>query len=413
MHGPNYVVPPARAARVVSVHDLTFLHHPEFCTQPRPRVPRAPPPGARHRSVGPHRLGVRPRRGRGPPRRRPRAGGDRAAGGHAGAARPTPRRGRALAGGDRYVLAVGTVEPRKNLPASSRRSTSWPPSDPELRLVLAGPDGWGTDRARRGPGPARHGDRVVRARASCPRRTARDLLAGAAVVAVPSFYEGFGLTAAEAMLAGTPVVASDAGSHREVIGDAGMLVPGERPRRPRRRRSRGCSRDEALAADLRAPRARPGGRAHAGTAPPTAWSTCGAGRSPAPARPRLARDVHRLPSTERSMRALVTGALGFVGRHLVEHLRGERRRGRLRSTTTGPTRSTSPTPPRSARPSRTARPDAVYHLAGWADVGASWARPVERAAAQRRGHPPRPRGLPRRPACTGCCRWPAPTSTAS
>ena len=32
VHGPNFVVPPASAARVASVHDLTFLHHPQFCT---------------------------------------------------------------------------------------------------------------------------------------------------------------------------------------------------------------------------------------------------------------------------------------------------------------------------------------------------------------------------------------------
>src|SRR5690606_39590636 len=32
VHGPNFVVPPAAATRVVSVHDLTFIHHPEFCT---------------------------------------------------------------------------------------------------------------------------------------------------------------------------------------------------------------------------------------------------------------------------------------------------------------------------------------------------------------------------------------------
>jgi hypothetical protein len=32
VHGPNYVVPPSGAARVASVHDLTFVHHPEFCT---------------------------------------------------------------------------------------------------------------------------------------------------------------------------------------------------------------------------------------------------------------------------------------------------------------------------------------------------------------------------------------------
>jgi glycosyltransferase involved in cell wall biosynthesis len=52
-----------------------------------------------------------------------------------------------------------------------------------------------------------------------------DLVAAAAAVAVPSVYEGFGLVAAEALLAGRPVVASSAGAHPEVIGDAGLLVP--------------------------------------------------------------------------------------------------------------------------------------------------------------------------------------------
>ena len=93
-----------------------------------------------------------------------------------------------------------------------------------MRLVLAGPDGWGTDQLDAALAAAVTVTACARL-GFVPRRTERDLLAGAAVVAVPSFYEGFGLAAAEAMLAGAPVVASDAGSHREVVGDAGLLVP--------------------------------------------------------------------------------------------------------------------------------------------------------------------------------------------
>ena len=51
------------------------------------------------------------------------------------------------------------------------------------------------------------------------------LYSHAAVFVQPSSYEGFGLTALEAMACGTPVVAADAGSLPEVVGDAGLLVP--------------------------------------------------------------------------------------------------------------------------------------------------------------------------------------------
>jgi hypothetical protein len=47
----------------------------------------------------------------------------------------------------------------------------------------------------------------------------------AALLAVPSRYEGFGLTAIEGMACGTPVLASDGSSLREVVGDAGILLP--------------------------------------------------------------------------------------------------------------------------------------------------------------------------------------------
>jgi glycosyltransferase involved in cell wall biosynthesis len=223
VHGPNYVVPPSRAARVVSIHDLTFLHHPEFCTRHVLEYPgllrRAIATGAWvHtssdfvRSEVVELLGADPGRVVTVPL------------GVTPGPAADPARGRTLAGAERYVLAIGTVEPRKNLPGLVAAFDDLAASDPDLRLVLAGPDGWGADQLAAALSSARHRDRIVRV-GFVPEADRGALLAGAAVVAVPSFYEGFGLAAAEAMLAGTPVVASDAGSHREVIGDAGLLVP--------------------------------------------------------------------------------------------------------------------------------------------------------------------------------------------
>ena len=53
--------------------------------------------------------------------------------------------------------------------------------------------------------------------------------AGALAVLVPSRYEGFGLPALEAMSCGAPVIASDAGAHREILGSAGLLLSPDDP----------------------------------------------------------------------------------------------------------------------------------------------------------------------------------------
>jgi glycosyltransferase involved in cell wall biosynthesis len=55
------------------------------------------------------------------------------------------------------------------------------------------------------------------------------LYAGAELVALPSFYEGFGLPAIEALSAGAPLVASDLPVLREVAGDAALYAPPDRP----------------------------------------------------------------------------------------------------------------------------------------------------------------------------------------
>jgi GDP-4-dehydro-6-deoxy-D-mannose reductase len=75
------------------------------------------------------------------------------------------------------------------------------------------------------------------------------------------------------------------------------------------------------------------------------------------------------------MRAVVTGGLGFVGRHLVEHLRAAGD-DVVTIDHSGPSPVDITDGPAIRTAIADARPDAVYHLAGWADVGASWADPA-------------------------------------
>ena len=120
-----------------------------------------------------------------------------------------------------YLLFVGTVEPRKGIDVLlSAHATLRRQGHPDLRLVVAGPPGWGETPPLDGPGvmaPGRVDDHTLDA-----------LYRGAAAVVLPSRSEGFGLPALEAMARGRPVVASNAGALPEVLGDAGLLVtPGD------------------------------------------------------------------------------------------------------------------------------------------------------------------------------------------
>jgi glycosyltransferase involved in cell wall biosynthesis len=125
------------------------------------------------------------------------------------------------------ILFIGTIEPRKNVPtliAAYRRLVSRLPAAPDL--ILAG-------RAHQGAaailgelaapplaGRARHLGYV-----SDDQR--EQLYRDASMIVLPSFEEGFGMPALEAMTIGVPVIASNRGALPEVVGDAGLLVEAE------------------------------------------------------------------------------------------------------------------------------------------------------------------------------------------
>jgi glycosyltransferase involved in cell wall biosynthesis len=118
-----------------------------------------------------------------------------------------------------YVLAVGTLEPRKNLPALIEAFIGLPEHTHDL--VLVGALGWDTGETQ--AAIARHPDRI-RALGHVPDGDLASLYAGAALFAYPSLYEGFGLPVLEAMAAGAPVLTSRISSLPEVAGDAAILV---------------------------------------------------------------------------------------------------------------------------------------------------------------------------------------------
>jgi glycosyltransferase involved in cell wall biosynthesis len=124
---------------------------------------------------------------------------------------------------DRFVLYLGTLEPRKNVELLVRAYARLrQQGSTDHRLVLAGARGWqydpifalvkelGLEPYVRFPGFVRDDEQAL-------------WYSSATVFAFPSLYEGFGLPLLEAMACGTPVVASRASSLPEVVGDAGLL----------------------------------------------------------------------------------------------------------------------------------------------------------------------------------------------
>jgi glycosyltransferase involved in cell wall biosynthesis len=224
VHGPNFVVPPARrAARVVTVHDLTAVHHPELCTAHTRTYPaalrRALAGGAWVHTVSdfvraeilesfaadPGRVVTVPN-------------------GVDAIVAADPAAGRRAAGAERYLLALGTIEPRKNFPGLVRAFDAAASALPGVQLVIAGPDGWDDQRFAAALAASPHRARITRLGALDEVQRAA-LLRGATALVYPSVYEGFGLPPLEAMSVGIPTLVTAAGAVVEVVGDAALVVP--------------------------------------------------------------------------------------------------------------------------------------------------------------------------------------------
>jgi glycosyltransferase involved in cell wall biosynthesis len=229
VHGTNFLVPPTGgAAAVVSVHDLTPLHHPELCDAATLAYP-----GLIRRAL------------------------DRGAWVHTDSAfvarevveafdadplrvrvvnpgipdLPVPADAKAVAvlrqflppGVERYCLAIGTAEPRKDLPGLVRAFSAVAERQRDVALVLAGPPGWGEQALASAIAAAGARERIVRT-GWLEQPDLAALLSRASLLAFPSLYEGFGFPPLQAMRAGVPVVATRAGSLPEVLGDGALLV---------------------------------------------------------------------------------------------------------------------------------------------------------------------------------------------
>jgi glycosyltransferase involved in cell wall biosynthesis len=226
IHGSNFVVPPSRsAARVVTVHDLTVVRFPELCDAPTLAYPalirRAVAEGAWIHTPSSFvadevvaEFSIDPAQVRAVHHGIP----DLGPGGGDGGGVTLP------AGCDRYVLAVGTIEPRKDYPLLIRAFDEVAARHPEVALVIVGGEGWGAQAFGAAVAASRARDRIVRPGYLDDARLAA-VLRGAAVLAYPSRYEGFGFPPLQAMAAGVPVVATAAGAVPEVVGDGAWLVP--------------------------------------------------------------------------------------------------------------------------------------------------------------------------------------------
>jgi len=123
-----------------------------------------------------------------------------------------------------YVLFVGTLEPRKNIPVLVRAfEIARSQTKTDIELVLVGKTGWKVERTRRAlaESPAR---RRIHHLSYVTDADLASLYRRAVCVVYPSLFEGYGFPVLEAMASGAPIITSNNSSMRELAADAGILI---------------------------------------------------------------------------------------------------------------------------------------------------------------------------------------------
>ena len=236
-HGPHYTMPERSPVPVVvTIHDCTFFDHPEWHEPLKARFFRRAIRVAARRAgalvcvsettareleaacsvtvpvvVAPH--GVDHLRFSPDP-------------GTAGSDDDSLRR-LGIDPGQRFILFLGTVEPRKDVPTLVRAFSVLADEDHDVALVVAGRRGWRAGPVDDALVASRHRDRI-RWTGYVPDDAVPALLRKAAVVAYPSLAEGYGMPALEALACGAPLVTTRGTAMAELAGDAATLVvPGD------------------------------------------------------------------------------------------------------------------------------------------------------------------------------------------
>jgi len=217
LHFTDWMYPPQRhGARATTIHDLVPLHHPEWTTKRTQAMH-----GRKYRNAARTCSVVFANSAftaddfattLGYPRERVLVASP-------GIASVFTPEGEAADIGAPYVLTVATLEPRKNLGTLVDAFALL--GDTGLTLLVAGGAGWGEQPQLDRPG-------VVRLGRVSDGELAR-LYRGAAAVAYPSRFEGFGMPITEAMASGAPVVASSHPSMDDAAGDAAVRADPESP----------------------------------------------------------------------------------------------------------------------------------------------------------------------------------------
>jgi glycosyltransferase involved in cell wall biosynthesis len=122
-----------------------------------------------------------------------------------------------------YLLFLGTIEPRKNVPRLIHAFNHIAADFPDLRLVLAGKLGWQAEAFNDALSTSPFRERIQHLGYVSDEQR-QTLLSRAEILVYPSLYEGFGLPILEAMALSIPVITSNVSSLPEVAGDTALLV---------------------------------------------------------------------------------------------------------------------------------------------------------------------------------------------